>query len=374
MDVRSSLKVLIVSDAYYPYLCGLSEYVHHLACKLRVMGHHVDIAAGSFGTKDERKYAVERIGRSVFVPLNKSFAVVPVGFDVPVKMRLLVERSGYEVLHLNGPIFPNLSYFALKYSVARNVATFHTASEKVQGIGSPLFKLIFGNTYKKIDVKIAVSEDAIRTNEIYIPGKYHVVPPGVETNIFTPRGQKDTSLSGNTVLFVGRMDPRKGQHRLLDAFPLVKKKISDARLVVVGHGPLYGKYINMVGKANIAHCVSFEGVQHIGEPLAKYFRSAAVYTSPAVGRESFGIVLIEAMASGTPVVASKIAGYNRVIENGRNGLMVDTSDAPAYADAIVRLMKDKSMRRKIIAEGLRDVETKYSWDIIAGRIEQLYYA
>lgn len=370
--MNRKLKILIVSDAYYPYPCGLSEYVHHLACKLRDFGHKVDIAAGSFGRGDVQYEAI-RIGRAAYVPLNKSFAIVPIGFDVPSKMRLLIERSKYDVIHLNGPICPNLSYFALKYSNARNIATFHTASEKVQGFGSTVFKAVFRNVYEKIDVKIAVSESARRTNEFYIPGKYHIVSPGVDIKRFTPEGQDFASMRGNTLLFVGRMDSRKGLHRLINAFAIVKRKINDARLIVVGHGPLYGKYVRMVARANIAGCVCFEG-RCSNEMLPKYFRSAAVYTSPAVGRESFGIVLIEAMASGTPVIVSNIAGYNRVIENGRNGLLVDTADAPAYAEGIVKLMKDSSMKRRIIAHGLRDVQTKYSWDTVARKIQRLYDA
>jgi phosphatidylinositol alpha-mannosyltransferase len=340
---------------------------------LRDWGHSVDIVAGSFGARDNREHKAKRIGRCIFVPLNKSYAVLPVGFDVPGKIRWCVEGSGYDVIHLNGPIFPNLSFFALKYSKAKNVATFHTSSEKVQGFGNTFFKKVFSSVNGKIDIKIAVSEEAKRTNKFYVPGKYYVIPPGVETRIYTPAGDVDDAMGTNTVLFVGRMDPRKGLDRLIKAFPYVKKRLADARLVVVGQGPLYKRYARMAAEENISDCVSFEGYAHSGEEIARYFRSATVYTSPAIGKESFGIVLIEAMASGTPVVASDIMGYKGVIEHGRNGLLVDTTDRESYAAALVELMNDSKMRRKVIAEGLHDVYTKYSWDVVAGKIEQLYY-
>lgn len=131
--------------------------------------------------------------------------------------------------------------------------------------------------------------------------------------------------------------------------------------------------MKLARKLNIGAHVSFVG-SGIGIPIARYLRSAMVYTSPAVCGESFGIVLIEAMASGAPVIASNIAGYNKVIEDGRNGLLVDTADREVYADAIVRLLKDGTARKRMIAEGLRDVRTKYSWDLVARKIERLYRA
>ena len=365
------MKILMVTDAYYPYPCGLSEFVSHLSRKLRSFGHDVDIVATSFGSREDEKYGVRRVGRVVFIPLNKSYATMPFGFDVPAKMKWIVNDGAYDIIHLNGPIFPNLSYFALKYSQTKNVATFHTSSEKAKGYGSGIFKMIFGRQNAKLDVRVAVSENAKIINQMYVPGYYHVIPVGVNIERFNPNGKKLKEMMENSVLFVGRLDQRKGLHRLIKAFVRVKRKIGNANLFVVGGGSLLEKYLNMVKECGIEKSVRFLGVAS-NEMMPEYFRSATVYTSPAEGRESFGIVLIEAMASGTAAIASDIAGYDKVIHNGENGLLVDTDDPNEYARAIVEVMENKRLRRKLVDGGLRDVRTKYSWDIVARRYERLY--
>ncbi len=372
MSKKNRLKVLMVTDAYYPYPSGVSEYVHYLSNALRDLGHKVHIVATSFGKKEDGKYDAIRIGKVFYVPLNKSYATVPVGFDVPAKMKYLMQSSRYDVIHLNGPIFPNLSYFALKYSDARVISTFHTSSEKARGFGRNLFRKIFGDINAKIDVRIAVSKQAQRTNEMYIPGKYHIVPLGIDVRRFTPRGDKYAEIGRNSILFVGRMDPRKGLHRLLRAFAVVKREMPDAMLFVVGSGPAHAKYERMAADYGGRDAVIFKGMVSISE-LPGYFRSATVYTSPAEGRESFGLVLIEAMASGVPVIASKIPGYDEVVENGRNGILIDTDDPGAYAEALLNVLQSTKLRRNLIAEGLKDVKTKYRWDIIGRRVEGFYY-
>jgi phosphatidylinositol alpha-mannosyltransferase len=370
---KNNLRILMVTDAYYPYPSGVSEYVHYLSNSLRRLGHKVDIVATSFGALEDSKYDAIRMGRVFYVPLNKSYATVPVGFDIPAKMKYLIQGSRHDIIHLNGPIFPNLSYFALKYSNARTVSTFHTSSEKVKGTGRGLFMKVFGGLNAKIDVRIAISKQAQRTNEMYVPGEYHIVPLGIDIKRFTPHGTRHVGMGQNSILFVGRMDFRKGLHRLIRAFAVVMREVPDARLFVVGSGAARAKYERMADDYGIKDGVIFTGPASISE-LPEYFRSATVYTSPAEGGESFGLVLIEAMASGTPVVASCISGYDEVIENGRNGMLVDTADPPAYAECLLKVLQGAQLRRGLISEGLKDVRTKYNWDIVGRRIEQFYYS
>lgn len=372
MTRKQKLKVLMVTDAYYPYPSGVSEYVHHLSDTIRRFGHKVDIVATSFGRSQDTTYEAIRVGRVLYVRLNESFATVPIGFDVPAKMKYLIQDFEYDVIHLNGPIFPNLSYFALKYSNARTISTFHTSSEKVNGFGRDFFIKIFGSVNAKIDVRIAVSKQAKRTNEMYIPGEYHVVPLGIDIERFTPHGNKCADMRENSILFVGRLDPRKGLIRLLRAFALVRREMPEACLFVVGSGAARKKYMKIVDEYDLSDAVIFAGPVPASR-LPEYFRSAAVYTSPATGGESFGLVLLEAMASGVPVVASRIAGYDEVIEDGRNGLMVDTDDPAAYAGCLLKVLGNVQLRRRLAARGLNDVMTKYRWEIIGRRIERFYY-
>jgi len=365
------MKILQVTDAYYPYPSGLSESVHHLSQKLRSFGHHVDIVATSFGSREDEKYEAMRVGRVIYIPLNKSYATMPFGFDVPAKMKWIVRDGDYDVIHSHGPVFPNLSYFALKYSNTKNLATFHTSSEKAKGFGSGIFKMIFGRVNDKLDVRVAVSENAKTINQIYIPGYYHVISQGVDIDRFNPKGKKLKDMMEDSVLFVGRLDQRKGLHRLLKAFVHVKEKVQNANLFVVGGGPLRNKYLKMAKEYAIEKSVHFLGYVS-NEMLPTYYRSTTVYTSPAEGRESFGIVLVEAMASGTAVIASDIAGYDKVIDNGRNGLLVDTDNPNEYGRALIEVLENSRLRKNLVDGGLRDVSTKYSWDIIARRYERLY--
>ncbi len=367
------MKILLVTDAYYPYPSGLSEYVGNLALHLERSGHSVNIVATSFRTHEEKKYKAIRVGKVVYIPMNGSYATAPFGFEIPAKMKWIVERGKYDIIHLNGPMFPNLSFFALKYSNTRTIATFHSASEKNKGRGARIFKWLFGKLYEKIDVKIAVSETALKNHEPYIPGPYYIIPNGVDDERFTPTGKKLKKMDGNSILFVGRLDRRKGLHRLLKAFVHVKKKVKDAKLFVVGKGPLRNLYKKMVQELGIEKEVEFEGFVS-EEMIPVYFRSAKVYTSPAEGGESFGIVLIEAMASATPVVASNIAGYRDVIKNGVNGVLVDTNDSQKYAEILVEILKNSRFRHQLITAGLEDVKKKYSWKVVSKRIENLYYS
>ncbi len=368
---KRPLNILIVSDAYYPYPSGITEYVHHLSNKLRDFGHRVDIVATSFNPIDDRRYDVIRVGRVFYLPANGSYATMPIGFDIPAKMKYIIQDGNYDIIHLNGPLFPNISFFALKYSNTFTVATFHSATENNRKYGAGIFKIVFGNIYKKLSAKIAVSEAAKRNYEPYIPGEYIIVPNGVDTDRFNKIGDKIQDIPENSILFLGRLDRRKGLHRLLKALPYVIKDIPDVKVIVAGSGPLEEYYKKMVKELNLLHHVEFRGFIS-SEDIPKYYRSCSLYTSPAEGGESFGIVLIEAMASGVPVVASNIQGYNEVIQTDKNGVLVDTKNPEEYGYALSYVLKDKGLREKLIKNGIEVVRKKYSWDVVAKKIESLY--
>lgn len=366
------MKILIVSDPYYPYPSGVTEYVHNLAKFLRKFKHEVDIVATSFDRKEDKKYDAIRVGRVFYLPFSGSYATLPVGWEVPAKMRDIVERSGYDVIHLNGPLFPNLSFYALKYSKTKTVATFHSALGKKIRFGRNIFHKLFGKYYAKLAAKIAVSRAAMLTYQPYIPGDYKIIPNGVDTERFSLKGETFPKMKEeNSILFLGRLDPRKGLDRLLHAFVYVKEKVNNVSLKVVGKGPLEKTYKKLAVELGIDKEVSFEGYGKI-EDIPRYFRSAKLYTSPATRGESFGIVLIEAMACGCPVVASDIEGYREVINSPKDGILVDTKDPLEYADTIVEVLRNEKLRNSLIKEGLKKVKEKFSWEKVAREIENLY--
>ena len=362
------MRIAVVSDAYYPYFSGVTEYAHGLATWLRKKGHSVDIITGSYGPED-KLYPAIRIGRVHRIPGLGSFATLPIGMDVPSMMRRIMEQGGYQIVHTNGPIFPDLSFFAVKYAKSPVVATFHTYSDRGFPVIDTIYRSMFSGVNEKIDVKIAVSRYAEETNKRFVPGDYVIVPNAVDTERFTPEGKKiQWMLDSKTVLFVGRLDRRKGLHRLIEAFRFIK---SDAVCVVVGDGPLRERYVQQVKAYGMEDRFVFVGRVSADE-LPCYFRSAHVYTSPATGNESFGIVLIEAMASGTPVVASCIRGYDTVISSGENGILVKTENPIEYARALEQMLANEKQRRKFIRNGSIDVNEKYSWDVVTDRMIEIY--
>jgi phosphatidylinositol alpha-mannosyltransferase len=151
---------------------------------------------------------------------------------------------------------------------------------------------------------------------------------------------------------------------LLEAFPIVRKKIPTARLIVVGKG-WFGRIKDLTARG-----IYFEG--HISPyDIPKYYASCDLFCSPATGRESFGIILLEAMSSGKPVVASNIPGYKEVIKDGEDGLLVEPENPSLLAQAIIKVLTNKELSQKLSASG-RKKALKYSWSIVTKRIEEFY--
>jgi phosphatidylinositol alpha-mannosyltransferase len=277
----------------------------------------------------------------------------------------------FDVVHTHGALAVNLPHLAFHYSRSKNVATFHTAF--VGFNWHKIGKMFFKKGSKRIDVFIPVSKVALYTIRPHYPhGTYRIVPNGVDTRRFRPDLppiERMASMPNPKILFVGRLEPRKGLDHLLRAYPFVKREIPDAMLFVVGSGPLEQHYRGMIPD-ELRDSVHFEGFVSV-EDLPRYYASADVYTSPAVGGETFGIVLVEAMASGTPVVASGIPGYRGVIRDGVNGLLFELEDPADYARTLIRALKDTEIREKLVTEGLRTAQ-EHSWRHIAGRIEDIY--
>ena len=206
----------------------------------------------------------------------------------------------------------------------------------------------------------------------YFPGDYRVIPNGIDTKRFSPEARPFEEYKDSKelkILFLGRMDPRKGFKYLLRAFPLIYQKLSEVRLIVVGNGILKHWY-HLSLPSVLGPRVDYRGfVSHNDVP--RYYASCDIYCSPATMGESFGIVLLEAMASGKPVVASDITGYNSILENGKEGLLVRKKDPLALAEAIIALGQDKKKREKMSRRG-REKALKFDWQRVTDQVEEAY--
>ncbi|MEO0206294.1 MAG: glycosyltransferase, partial [candidate division WOR-3 bacterium] len=297
------MKICLVSDPYYPYPSGVSEYTYYLAKYLRVFGHNVTILTTHY--KDEvSEKGVVRVGRVFYIPMNKSFATLSVGWEIPRKVKAFLEQEKFDVIHTMGPFPPSISFFALHYSRSLNVTTFHSTGFKYYGVGSYLFRKLFKKYIKKLHGLIAVSETPRDTFLPYIPGEYTIIPNGVDLDRFNPevQGFDEFKNRKNKILYLGRLDRRKGLIELLNAMPIIRRQMKDILLIVVGKGPLEDDCRKLVRNLNLSEVVVFKGFARQSE-IPSYYASCDVYCSPALGGESFGIVLLEAMAVGRPVLA-----------------------------------------------------------------------
>jgi len=367
-------KILMASDIYFPLVGGISEHIHNLTNELRKRGHDVFILTSRIRDGHipfEDPPHVIRIGRGITVPVNKSFASITFSPLITRKIKKILDEGGYDIVHIHGTLAPTIPLVTLYYTQTMTFFTFHASHGESKGY--ELFKPILQKAFDRIDGLIAVSEEAKNTIARYFPGNYRIIPNGVDVERFKPDGNVIRGLkSRNTkvILFVGRFEPRKGVKYLIKAMRRVLKEIPDARLVLVGGGPLRKFYTQLV-EEEIKDKVHFAGIVP-REKLPAYYRSADVFVSPAIEGESFGIVLLEAMASGLPVIASRIPGYTHVFKEGDEGFFFKPKDHKDLAEKLIVLLKNDELRREMGRKGRERVVKLYSWAKVAGEVESYY--
>lgn len=364
------MKICLVSDSYYPLPGGVTEHIHHLAKELRKMGHTVIILTAHYPQGSERDgEGVHRVGRSVLVPINQSYAAITIGREVVREVRDFLYAEAFDIVHTHGPLAPTLPLLALWYSNCVNIATFHAARER-----TPQYAMLswaLRGLFRRIDGRIAVSEVARQSVARYFPGDYTIIPNGVDTKRFRPdvASIKHYSDGKPRILFLGRFDPRKGLPYLLRAMPEVLRAIPEARLIVVGGGRLRSRLEASVPRM-AKSAIEFVG-QVPPDMVARYFTSVDVFCSPAIERESFGIILLEAMASGTPVVAFDNPGYRGVINHRDDGLLVENKNCSALAASLIEVLKDPCLRASLRARGLEKA-SQFCWPRVVGEVESFY--
>jgi len=364
------MKILQCSDSYLPHPGGVSEHLHYLSVALRRRGHDVTILAPEYPGEYKDPAFVKRIGRVVYFRGNKSTITFTFHPLLPYLVNDFIRKENFDIVHTHGPFGWNLPYWAFHFSRGINVATLHTAFTGFNFYS--LAKLFFKREFqRKMDGLIFVSKTAFDSAFPHFPLSYKIIPNGIDTERFSPKVKPIISLKkkGTIILFVGRLDERKGLNILLGAFPIIKKRIPDAVIVVVGKGPLMEKFKKTIPD-HYRNGVIFEGFVS-EERLPSFYASADVYCSPSTGGETFGIVLLEGMASGVPVIASNIPGYDQVIKDGYNGIFFETGNHLDLAEKIIMVIKKNKLRKKIIAGGLKTSE-KFSWKVVAHQVENYY--
>jgi phosphatidylinositol alpha-mannosyltransferase len=369
MPDRGPLKVGIVSPYGYPHPGGVNEHVRHTYEAMRRMGHDVWIITSKYGKERATEGHVIRLGTGFAFPANGSMGRVTLSWRFKERARQLLAEERFDILHFHEPLVPFLSPTMLDQSDTVNIATFHAF-----GGFSPSYwvgKRFAGRLAGKLDGRIAVSGAARHFINRYFPGDYTIIPNGVDLDRFADAEPLEELRDGTiNILFVGRFEERKGLIHLLKAYHRLRKRHVDARLLVIGTGPKAREYRRYIGLRQVRD-VEFLG-RVSDDDKARYFASADIFCSPATGQESFGVVLLEAMAAGVPIVASDIHGYKNVVQRGVQGLLVEPRNPRALAAALYALAHDPEMRHRL-GEAGRTRAPEYSWDRVTERIVDFYY-
>lgn len=377
----SRLRIAMVTEYAYPVLGGVPEHVHNLSRELAGRGHEVVVLTSKAPRGMRRRaraidsenqlhhgYRTARMGWSMPVVSNGSIARVSVGLGL--KRRVARTLRGMDVVHAQGMAPPTLCLFALRTSRAPvNVGTFHTYFEGGHW-GYKYFFAYVRSTMRRTDRLIAVSDACVTALRPYFDQPFDIIPNGVDTDLYHPLPPGHERPAGPPrILFMGRFDPRNGLDTLLEATRILKEQGRDFIVQVVGDGPLRPRYHHQARSLDVWDRVEWLGLLDKERP--RLYREATVFAAPCV-LASFGVVLLEAMASGTPVVCADNIGFRQVIRDDVPGRFVPPRDAAALAAGIGALLDDPALRADWAVRGRGHVVDNYSWPRVTDSVEALY--
>ena len=370
----------MVTEFAFPILGGISEHVHNLSRELVALGHQVTVLTGVVGRGGERLraedtanlrdhgYRTVRMGWSLPLISNGSISRASIGLGL--KPRVARAIASADVVHAQGLAPPTLPLFALSSTHAPvNVGTFHTYFEGGHWAYTVFFRYVT-TALSRLDRKIVVSEACIKALEPYFPGPYDVIPNGVDCDLFRPLGPGEQRPAGPPrILFVGRFDPRNALGDLLQAAATLKADGRSFTIQVAGDGPARKVYERQARRLGVWDRIEWLGLIH--DDLPRRYREATIMAAPCV-LASFGVILLEALASGTPIVCADNIGFKQVIRDGVPGEMVPSGDAGALAAAIGRLLDDPAARSDMALRGRAAAEERYAWPEVAALVDALY--
>jgi phosphatidylinositol alpha-mannosyltransferase len=367
------MKIGIVVPFSWSYWGGVVEHAEHQAASLRRRGHDVKLVMGNDPPGKFTRFLHPRtgrhgplpdgiipVGRSVVVPANGSLPNIVLSPRTVGRIRTVLAEERFDVVHLHEPMTPALCVATLSLAQCPIVATHHAHGD----LGWLKYGMHFwGFLMDRIDARIAVSPMAAQSAERWIPGDYRVIPNGV----LIPE-EADPRDRDDTIVFVGRHDPRKGLPTLLRAWPQIHAA-TGARLRLIGTDPLQYRLLHARLRFNEA------GIDVLGivpnEMRTHELLRAKVSVTPALGGESFGLVLAEAFACATPSVASDIPGY-AAVATPEAARLVPPSDPDALAAAVVDVLSDEDRRAEMGRAAREHALANYAWDDIARRLEEIY--
>lgn len=346
---------------------GVSSHIRAQAAALRSLGHDVSVIGPSSVPLTDGEIALCGGVSMVIGHTETGFGIDPRSWWT---VRRLLRDRQFDVLHMHEPLMPLPSWFVLWQTQAPVVATFHTYREHGHK-WYPKYRWLFDPMMDRLTARLAVSEAARRTVAAHFPGDYEVVPNAIDVDRFAMPAAPPALMRDRRryVLCVGRLEPRKGLDRLLQAMAIVRQHMPCAQLVVVGEGPDRAAIESQARGLGVD--VLFAG--RVGDDeLPGFYQAADVVCAPALGDESFGIVLLEAMAAGRPIVASNIAGYAELLGPVRCARLADVDDPASLAREICSVLDNPALARTLGERGAL-AALQYDWNVVAKRLEEIYY-
>jgi len=337
------MKIGIVSPYAYPRPGGANDNIRETYENLRSRGHEVRIITAPWGD-DPAAQDVIQIGQAIAIPYNGSVGRITLSARLEYLVTRILDRERFDIIHHHEPLVPLLSAQILDRKSCPQVATFHAFGgfSFSYWLGRPIARRYMN----KLDGRIAVSSAARHFISRYFPGEYEIIPNGVDVDFFANAKPFPEYRDGKTnILFVGRVEPRKGAMYLARAYAKLKERYPQTRLIIVGRGPELSDVREFVHEGGIKDVLFAGRASDIDK--ARFYKTADIFSAPSTGQESFGIVLLEAMAAGTAAVASDIHGYKKVIQRNVSGLLVEPKDVDALCGALERLANDSALRQTL---------------------------
>jgi phosphatidylinositol alpha-mannosyltransferase len=373
------MRIALVTPYSWSVPGGVNQHVEHLAGQLVARGHDVWVMApvGAIGPSwrpmEGRRLpsAAERfvpVGSAVSLPSNGSRAYVGMGARVLPRLDRALTLSGFDLVHVHEPLTPLVAAGAVLLATSPVVGTFHAALSN----SAPyvLLSALVRRLMTRIDVRIAVSEAARAYPARRFPGDFRIIPNGIDADEFA-RAVGRKRVAGR-ICFIGRPEKRKGVEVLLEAFIELRRRRPDATLSVIG--ATQGQ-LREVMHANGSGRVDLSGIEASGwatdEEKIEQLAQAEVVCAPSLSSESFGIVLVEAMAAGVPVVASDLPGYRSVLQAGAAGRLVRPNDPMRLADALGGLLDDPGERSRLVVAGLARAR-EFAWEGVTDQLLAAY--
>jgi len=367
------MRIALVCPYNFSLPGGVQQHVLSLYKEFKKMGLYVRILTPYARDASLPKETIF-LGRSVHLPTNTTSLHLSLGLPkVSLAFKEVLKREKFEIIHFHEPMIPFLSWQLLYASEAVNIVTFHSrlnggfSLNLYHALAKPFAKFFL----PKIDGAIAVSPAAWDSWKEFLEKRNGVIiPNGIDLKRFKPRKRKTSEKMVN-LLFVGRLEPRKGIMDLLRAFKILVEKMPETNLTIVGWGPsgyrakLFVKQHHLEEKVNFAH-------QVLDRQLPSYYAQADICCFPAVGGESFGIVLLEAMAMEKPLVVYANPGYKEVLKDyPLRKALVPVKNFKKLADALEILVTDRNLRKKLGKWGRREAK-KYRWEKISQQVLTYY--